>query len=157
KYALVVLSDVASLPGPFEAALQKYVRSGGAVMVALGRMSAMRNRVPVFDEAISETHYSSREGDRFQSAGYFDPGHPAVRRAHQWDSVKFYQAIRVDPGKSKVVARLTDDTPLLLDKKIGEGRVLVFASTLDNISNDFPLHPSFVPFVAETANYLGGL
>jgi hypothetical protein len=52
---------------------------------------------------------------------------------------------------------LSDNTPLLLDKKIGEGRVLVFASTFDNISNDFPLHPSFVPFVAETANYLGGL
>jgi hypothetical protein len=157
KYAIVVLSDVASLPGQFEGALQKYVRSGGAVLIALGRMSALHNRVPVFDEAIAETRYASREGERFQNAAYVDPAHPAVRRAHQWDSVKFYQAIRVNPGKSKVVARLADDTPLLLDKQIGEGRVLVFASTFDNISNDFPLHPSFVPFVAETANYLGGL
>ena len=55
---------------------------------------------------------------------YLDPAHPAVRRSHQWDSVKFYQAVRVEPGKSKVVARLSDDTPLLLDKQIGEGRVL---------------------------------
>jgi len=157
KYAIVVLSDVASLPGQFEGALQKYVRSGGAVMIALGRMSAMHNRVPVFDEAISDAHYATREGERFQTAAYVDPAHPAVGRAHQWESVKFYQTIRVDPGKSKVVARLSDNTPLLLDKKIGEGRVLVFASTFDNISNDFPLHPSFVPFVAETANYLGGL
>ena len=157
KYAIVVLSDVASLPGQFEGALQKYVRSGGAVLIALGRMSAVHNRVPVFDEAISDTHYATREGERFQSASYVDPAHPAVRRSHQWGSVKFYQTIRVDPGKSKVVARLSDDTPLLLDKQIGEGRVLVFASTLDNISNDFPRHPSFVPFVAETANYLAGL
>ena len=86
-----------------------------------------------------------------------DPAHPAVRRSHQWDNVKFYQSIRVEPGKSKVVAKLSDDTPLLLEKQIGEGRVLVFASTFDNISNDFPLHPSFVPFVEETASYLGGL
>jgi len=157
KYAIVVISDVASLPGAFESALQKYVRSGGAVMFALGRMSAMHGRVPVFDEAISETRYASREGERFQSASYVDPSHPAVGRPHQLDSVKFYQAIRVDPGKSKVVARLSDETPLLLEKQIGEGRALVFASTFDNISNDFPLHPSFVPFVAETANYLGGL
>ncbi len=157
KYAVVVLSDVASLPGQFESELKKYVQSGGAVMVALGRMSAMKNRVPVFDEAISETHYATREGERFQSASYVDPAHPVVGRPHQWDSVKFYQSIRVDPGKSNIVARLSDDSPLLLEKKIGEGRVLVFASTFDNISNDFPLHPSFVPFVAETANYLGGL
>jgi hypothetical protein len=80
-----------------------------------------------------------------------------VRRDHQWDTVKFYQSVHVEPGKSKVVARLSDNTPLLLEKQIGEGRVLVFASTFDNISNDFPLHPSFVPFVAETASYLGGL
>jgi hypothetical protein len=157
KYAVVVLSDIASLPGDFENALQKYVQSGGAVMVALGRMSALHNRVPVSGEAISEARYATREGERFQSASYVDPAHPIVGRPHQWDSVKFYQTIRVDPGKSKVVARLTDETPLLLEKKIGEGRVLVFTSTFDNISNDFPLHPSFVPFVAETANYLGGL
>jgi hypothetical protein len=157
KYALVVLSDVASLPAAFEAALDKYVRSGGAVMVALGRMSTMHGRVPVFGEAISEARYATREGERFQSASYVDPTHPAVGRAHQWDNVKFYQTIRVEPGKSKIVARLSDDTPLLLEKQIGEGRVLVFASTFDNVSNDFPLHPAFVPFVAETANYLSGL
>jgi hypothetical protein len=44
----------------------------------------------------------------------------------------------------------------LLDKKIGEGRVLVFASGLDNLSNDFPLNPIFVPFVEQTARYLSG-
>src|SRR5260370_12439681 len=157
KYSVVVISDVASLPGAFEAALQKYVRGGGAVMIALGRMSASHPRVPIFDEAIDETRYASREGERFQTAAYVDPAHPAVQRSHQWDSVKFYQSIHVEPGKSKVVAKLSDNTPLLLEKQIGEGRVLVFASTFDNISNDFPLHPSFVPFVEETASYLGGL
>ena len=71
--------------------------------------------------------------------------------------MKFYQAIRVAPGNARVVARLTDRHPLLLDKQFGEGRVLVFASTFDNVSNDFPLHASFVPFVEQTARYLGRL
>jgi hypothetical protein len=44
--------------------------------------------------------------------------------------------------------------PLLLDKKIGEGRVLVLTSGLDNLTNDFPLHPTFVAFVEQTARYL---
>jgi hypothetical protein len=34
--------------------------------------------------------------------------------------------------------------------------VIVFASGLDNIANDLPLHRSFVPFVVETARYLSG-
>ena len=40
---------------------------------------------------------------------------------------------------------------------MGEGHVLVFASTFDNIDNDFPLHSSFVPFIDQTARYLGRL
>jgi hypothetical protein len=52
--------------------------------------------------------------------------------------------------------RLTDDTPLLLEESHGEGRTVVFTSTLDNVANDFPLHAAFVPFVAETARYLAG-
>jgi hypothetical protein len=71
--------------------------------------------------------------------------------------VKFYQSIKVTPANYKIVARLTDETPLVMEKAIGEGRVLVFASTFDNVSNDFPLHASFVPFVVETCRYLGRL
>ncbi len=77
-------------------------------------------------------------------------------KADRWAGVKFYYAVRVDDPGSRVVARLTDQTPLLLEKKIGEGRVLLFASGLDNLTNDFPLHPVFVPFVEQTALYLSG-
>ena len=31
---------------------------------------------------------------------------------------------------------------------------MLFASSLDNVWNDLPVHPVFVPFVAETARYL---
>ncbi len=33
---------------------------------------------------------------------------------------------------------------------------MVFASTFDNVANDFPLHTSFLPFIEQTARYLGG-
>ena len=49
------------------------------------------------------------------------------------------QAIRIAPGNSRVVAKLTDQTPLLMDQQTGEGHVMVFASTFDNVANDFPL------------------
>ena len=154
KYAFVVLSDVSSLPASFEAALRGYVRAGGSLLVALGRESALRPRVPVFDEAVIEVRYFARDADRFQTAAWLDSAHPSIHDAQHWDDVKFYQAVRINPGHARVAARLGDQTPLLVEKQIGEGRVLVFTSTFDNVSNDFPLHPSFVPFVAHTANYL---
>src|SRR5262249_54209918 len=134
KYSVVVLSDVGSLPAAFDSALQKYVQGGGAVLIAMGPLAAHQPRVPIFDAAVNESRYASREGDRFETVAYVDPAHPAVRRAHQWDSVKFYHTARVEPGKAKIVARLSDNTPLLLDKQIGEGRVLLFTSTFDNVS-----------------------
>ncbi len=45
---------------------------------------------------------------------------------------------------------------MLLEKKIGEGRVILFASGLDNLTNDFPLQPIWVPLVDRTARYLSG-
>ena len=44
-------------------------------------------------------------------------------------------------------ARLSDGTPLLLEKQIGEGHVLLLTSGLENLTNDLPLHPVFVTFV----------
>ena len=160
KYAFVVLSDVASLPSGFEDDLRRYVGGGGAVFIALGSSSVSRQRVPVFDEAISGSRYYAREGDRFQTAGPLDPEHPVLRGANKLQGVRFFQTIAVDhkaqDGKERVIARLRDQTPLLLERQIGDGRVLVFASTLDNIGNDFPIHSSFLPFIEQTARYLGG-
>jgi hypothetical protein len=117
--------------------------------------------VPVSNEAIEGSSYASLSGARFETVAAADAEHPALRRANKLDGVKFYQVIKVDPGQSRpnqsrVIARLTNQAPLLLEKQVGEGRVIVFTSTFDNVGNDLPLHASFVPFVEETARYLGG-
>ena len=156
KYAFVVLSDVISVPAAFESELLKYVQTGGSVWVAVGTSASHSTRIPVFGGNILESRYYSRTGDRFLSVGEADPSYPSVAKADRWSGVKFYFAVRVDPGDARVAARLTDRTPLLLEKKIGEGNVLLFTSGLDNLTNDFPLHPIFVPFVEQTARYLSG-
>jgi hypothetical protein len=157
KYSFVVLSDVGALPGGFENGLRDYVRRGGSVLVALGRMAVSRTKVPVSGGAVVEARYAGREGDRFQTAASLDPSHPVTLENDHWDDVKFYQAIRVNPGNARVVVRLSDQTPLLMDQQVGDGHIMVFASTLDNIANDFPVHASFVPFIERTARYLGHL
>ncbi len=52
---------------------------------------------------------------------------------------------------------MADGSPLLTEQTIGSGHVLALASPFDNIWNDLPVHPLFVPFVAESARYLSGI
>lgn len=156
KYAFVVLADAATLSGDFAGRLSKYVQSGGGLLVEVGPACAARERVPIVDLNASESRYAPREGDRFQTAARLDASHPAIRDAAALDGVRFYRTARVDAGKSRVLARLSDESPLLMVKTMGEGRAIVLASTLDNVANDLPVHASFVPFVERIAAYLSG-
>jgi hypothetical protein len=70
--------------------------------------------------------------------------------------VRFYYATAVDEQGARVVVRLQDGTPLLLEKPAGEGRVLVFASGFDNLTNDLPLHPVFVALAERIVRHLSG-
>jgi len=155
-FALVVLSDLGTIPQSLEAALQRYVSAGGSVFVVLGPSSALLPRVPVLDEAIQASNYATREGDRFLSVTDLDTGHPVLRSVDRFNAVKFYQTVKIAPTKSRVLAKLNDGSPLVLERSVGEGKVFVFASTIDNVSNDLPLHAAWVPFVAQSALYLGG-
>ena len=69
--------------------------------------------------------------------------------------VQIDQHRRLDsqPGRT-VLARLSGGDAALTEQMVGNGRLLVFTSDLDNQWSRFPLHPSFVPFAIETARYL---
>lgn len=156
RYAFVVLDDAGNVSSTLEDALKKYVNAGGSVLIALGPASAAQPKVPLVDESIEAAAYAGREGDRFLNVSEIDAGHPALRSVERFAGVKFYQAIHVTPAKSRVLARLNDQTPLVLERQLGEGKVLVFTSTFDNVTNDLPLHASWVPFVERSAAYLAG-
>ena len=156
KYAFIVLSDLISVPAALESDLLKYVQAGGSVWIAEGAAAAHAARIPVFGGNVLDSRDYARTSDRFLNVGETDPSYPSLENTDRWSGVKFYFAVKVDPGDARVVARLSDQTPLLIEKKIGEGSVLLFTSGLDNITNDFPLHPIFVQFVQQTALYLSG-
>jgi hypothetical protein len=63
----------------------------------------------------------------------------------------------VEPAaEDRVLISLDDGTPLLLERTLGSGRVLLFTSSLDREWNDLPVQPVFVPFVAGLANHMLG-
>jgi hypothetical protein len=163
KYAFVVLSDVPSVPSILENTLIRNVQAGGSVLVAVGLSDSHREHIPVFGGNVSDGHFYSRgsaQGDGFTTVGAADAAHPAMKDAKGFEGAKFFYAAAVDPdsggGKAQVVARLADGTPLLMDKQMGEGHVMVFASGFDNLTNDLPLNPAFVAFVDQTTRYLSG-
>jgi hypothetical protein len=159
KYAFVVLSDVPSVPSILEHTLEKNVEDGGSVLVAAGTAMSHREHIPVYGGDVADGHYytsGSAADAGFTTVGDVDAAHPAMKDAEGWEGAKFFYAAAVDPGSARVVARLADGTPLLIDKQMGEGHVLVFASGFDDLSNDLPLQPAFVAFVDQTARYLSG-
>ncbi len=156
-YSFTVLSNIGALPREFEDRLRRNVTSGGSLMIALGSASALRGSLPVVDGTIAESRYASRQAERFQAVDWSDAAHPSVRSAGRWEGVRFFQTFALRIGEARTVVRLGDQTPVLLEKDIGAGRVLLFASTLDGVANDFPLHAAFVPFVDETARYLAAM
>jgi len=104
---------------------------------------------------VGEGHYYARAGG-FATVGQVDGAHPAMKDAAGWADAKIFYASNVDGGHSRVVARLGDGSPLLVDKQIGQGHVLLLATGFENVTNDLPLHPAFVPFVDQAARYLAG-
>ena len=160
RFAFVVLSDSVALPAIFEHSLAQYVARGGDVFIALGTNAARRARIPVWDSDVSEVRDYGRDGGA--SVGQVDFTHPALldpqpgRDNGGWAEAKVFYTAVVDPHGARIAARLSDGTPLVLDKQIGQGHVLLFASGLENLTNDVPLHPVFVAFVDRVAQYLSG-
>jgi hypothetical protein len=156
NYAFIVLSDLSSLPQLLENALTEYVRSGGSLLIAAGTSAGGRSQIPIFGAHIIAARDYNRAPDRYMAVGSSDSSFPAVAKADGWQGVKFFYALDVDAGTARIIVRLGDQTPLLLEKRIGEGHVLLLTSGLDNLTNDFPLHAAFVPFIEQTARYLAG-
>lgn len=57
---------------------------------------------------------------------------------------------------SEVLLRYTDALPALLERRVGEGRVVLFTSSLDDDWTDFPLRSIFVSLVHQFARGLSG-
>lgn len=153
--SFVVVTDAGLLGAAEVAALTDYVKNGGRALLALGPRSTGLTAVPISGEAL-------RPGQQLGatatvSVGEIDTAHPALRGLDDLRSAKFTRYVAVDPGtEDRVLIRLDDGTPLLIERPVGAGRVLLFTSSLDREWNDLAVQPVYVPFVAGLANHLLG-
>jgi len=152
-FALVVLSDAAGTA--LESKLADYVDGGGAVLVAVGSEIAGRGKTPLLERRVAPSQLAG--SGAYSSAGQVDQSHPAFGRIERLRGVKFFRYARlVAEDGDETPAYFADGSPLWIEREIGAGRVVLFASALDNVWNDLPVLPLFVPFASETARYLAG-
>jgi hypothetical protein len=147
QYALVVLNNPRDLSEQATQRLTDYLTKGGSLLIAVGPATAQSGVVPIAGNQLSPTA-------RVQGAAetVADP-----LLAGTFDNVQFVATPHIDTKPTeRILARFADGSPLLIEQTHGEGRLLIFASTLDNSTSDFPIHASFLPFVDATSSYLSG-
>ncbi len=156
RYPWIAVDDLGGVNAPLAAALTEYVTNGGALFAALGERAVSLDVLPVTGNAIAKGEVASRDGQPFV-VGRIDGAHPLLAATDGWRGVSVTRLLplAVQPD-DKVLIALEDGRPLLIEKTLGKGRILLLATSLDNTWNDLPVHPVFVSFIAETARYLSG-
>src|SRR5690606_23911968 len=78
-------------------------------------------------------------------------------RSGDFTSARFLRAraLNVDDS-ARVLARFDDGRVALAERRVGQGRVLVWTSTLDTYWNDLALQPVFLPLVHQVVRYASG-
>ena len=159
--SLILLNDSDLPGGEIGRRLVEYVQNGGGLLVAMGDRSAPRDRPAYATELLPTTLDApvDRTADRGGTLGYVDRSHPifelfSAPRSGDFSTPRFYRYRSITPAPGdEQLARFDDGHIALLERKVGRGRVLVFASSFDGIWNDLPLQPVFLPVAHQLAKY----
>jgi len=172
-YPLVVLADVERLQPKAVDKLEEYVAGGGSLWIFLG------DRVdPAFynenligtgrrDGGLLPGRLVKRQGDPANGkdvafVGDVDYEHPALAPFHDpgfvalaGPSVAFKALWEVDAQPpAAVLMRASTGAPLLCEKAVGKGRVMLFTSSCDRSWTNFPIRPAYLPWTRQLAAYL---
>lgn len=166
EYQLVVLTSASLIARSAAQRLTDYTESGGNVLIALS--SALSPSVfntsfgSLLPGRIENLWRHDNRPDEFRSIADIDYQHPVFQPfagPHNGDfgTARFFGiAITTPDSGASVLARYDDGSPALLEKRMGEGRSLLFTSTFDGTWSDFPIRGVFVPFIYQTVDYLAG-
>jgi hypothetical protein len=135
--------------------LAGFVARGGGLLIAFGIRAtwpavtgAARDILPASPgQPIDRTTgQAARLGALEYGSPIFEPFR--APRSGDFSGARFYSYRAVTPAKdAQIIARYDDGAPALIERRVGNGRVLVWTSTLDLQGNDLPLKSVFLPFI----------
>jgi hypothetical protein len=151
NYSTLMVTDVATLSSTAASRIGDYVTAGGTLLVTLGPGAASHTDGLLKGLRIRDVQAQPTR------VGRIDSSHPVLRNAEGWQDVRFFRHMKVEPAvDDKVLIALLDGSPLLIERAVGAGRMLLLTSPLEREWNDFATHPLFVRFIGEAARYLSG-
>lgn len=167
--SVVFLCNVAD-PKPLLPDLQRFVEAGGGLFVSVGNRVDPDYYNEVFETLLPArfTEVKTRGRGTFETAPVglsvppLDEEEFRVFRsggARAFSRVGFGRVLGTEPRlaeQSRVLLRYSDGLPALLERTRGEGRVVLFTSSLDDDWTDLPLRSIYVSLVHQFARGLSG-
>jgi hypothetical protein len=157
KSAVVLINDV-PVSLPLARRLLRFVDQGGGLFIAAGPRVTWPAEVDALPAVLGNVVDRSR-GD-VARIGAIEYAHPIFEpfrapRSGDFSSVRLYGYRNVTAAKdAQVLARFDSGAPAVVERKVGNGRALLFASTLDTSWSDLPIRPIFLPFVHRSMRHL---
>jgi hypothetical protein len=157
---VVILNDAPFPAGEAGRAVRRRVEAGGGMLWALGARarSVPENLRSVVGDVVGQP--VDRVSARGGVLGIADYAHPIFApyrsaRGGDYGAVRIYRYRRLAPPDSaQVLAWADDGAPMLVESRLGAGRVLLWASDLGNAWNDLAVRAVFLPTVHESIRYL---
>ena len=157
RYRWAVIDDIGLVDPQLEQSLIEFMAAGGNLLAFAGARAAALESLPVSGHRHSATSTRDRAGE-FLSIGQIDMRHPVLSQTDGWHSVNVARSMPlVSQDGDEVLIRLDNNEPFLIERRVGDGRLLLMPANLDNQWSDLPLRPVFVSFIIEAGRYLSGV
>jgi hypothetical protein len=157
RNAVVILNDVPIVPSVARR-LARFVEQGGGLFVAAGPRASWPADVDLLPAAIGAPVDRTR-GDAAR-VGALEYAHPIFEpfrapRSGDFSAVPVYgyRGLTVAPA-GQVLARFDGRVPAVVERRVGTGRVVLWASTLDVSWTDLPRRSVFLPLIHRSVRFL---
>jgi hypothetical protein len=163
RYTAIALNNVSSLPPAFPSLLESYLHQGGKLWVILGNrtdINFFNSTMSRFLPAILMQKETADRDPLKWHVGKIDNRHRIFEifsptNLSQLRTISFSGRIRCQIKEgSQVLASFDDGQPLLLERNVGKGSLMLYCSSTYSDWNNFAFHPLFVPFVQQMARNL---
>ena len=165
---LLIIADASALTDRSATKLKQYLNDGGNALIVVGadphavQMRSLLNvRSATTRQRDNSTNTNSQTAGlalRAQSIGRVDDTHPVTSdTSSNWRSISMLRHLPLTANDDdRVIIELDDGSPLLIERSIGDGRVLVLASALKTTWNGLAVNPLFVAFMVGAIEHLSG-
>ena len=152
---VAVLLNVGSLSSAQAASLTSFVEEGGSVLFAPGDRVEATTFNSLFADVTPALIQPSTNIDDYLVIADFDRRHPILRPLNTDWSARFQQYWALQAvADAQIIMQFDSTEAAFVERKVGAGRAMIFASSLDLEWNNLALQGLYLPFVHETLRHL---